>query len=175
MLVQKQEPGRRIACGVSRRDVTGSGHFSRGGPGGPEPYVGARPGPAKARLPACKPPFAVYAVAQYNDSVSTSLPVERSPETFFFAIPQPCNAQHDYLLLGSTRPTRTSTVAFLATLCLAHRYSSQLTNSVVRLARMANLPLWKTATSCFLNIVKEIAPQINALGSSMIYIDDYGY
>jgi len=48
MLVQKQEPGRRIACGVSRRDVTGSGHFSRGGPGGPEPYVGARPGQGSA-------------------------------------------------------------------------------------------------------------------------------
>ena len=35
-------------------------------------------------------------------------------------------------------------------------------------------PLWKTATSCFLNIVKEIGPQINVLGSSMIffYFDD---
>jgi hypothetical protein len=34
-------------------------------------------------------------------------------------------------------------------------------------------PLWKTATSCFLNIVEEIGPQINVLGSSMIfYFDD---
>jgi len=37
-----------------------------------------------------------------------------------------------------------------------------------------DLPLWKTATSCFLNVVKEIGPQINVLGSSMIYVDDYG-
>jgi hypothetical protein len=37
-----------------------------------------------------------------------------------------------------------------------------------------DLPLWKTATSCFLDIVKEIGPQINVLGSSMIYRDDYG-
>lgn len=35
-------------------------------------------------------------------------------------------------------------------------------------------PLWKTATSCFLNIVREIAPQINVLGSSMIHFDVYG-
>ena len=27
-------------------------------------------------------------------------------------------------------------------------------------------PLWKTATSCFLKIVKEVGPRINALGSS---------
>jgi hypothetical protein len=37
-----------------------------------------------------------------------------------------------------------------------------------------DLPLWKTATSCFLNIVKENRPQINVLGSSMIYFDIYG-
>jgi hypothetical protein len=37
-----------------------------------------------------------------------------------------------------------------------------------------DLPLWKTATSCFLNIVKEIGPKINVLGSGMIYFDDYG-
>jgi hypothetical protein len=36
-----------------------------------------------------------------------------------------------------------------------------------------DLPLW-TATSCFLNILKEIGPWINVLGSSMIYFDDYG-
>ena len=30
-------------------------------------------------------------------------------------------------------------------------------------------PLWKTATSCFLKVVKEIGPQINVLGSSMVY------
>jgi len=37
-----------------------------------------------------------------------------------------------------------------------------------------DLPLWKTATSCFLKIVKEIGPQIDGLGSSMVYFDDYG-
>ena len=37
-----------------------------------------------------------------------------------------------------------------------------------------DLPLWKTATSCFLNIAK-IKPRINVLGSSMIYFDDFGY
>ena len=37
-----------------------------------------------------------------------------------------------------------------------------------------DLPLWKTTTSCFLNIAK-IKPQINVLGSSMIYFDDCGY
>lgn len=33
-----------------------------------------------------------------------------------------------------------------------------------------DLPLWKTATTCFLKIVKEIGPQIDALGSSMIWM-----
>jgi hypothetical protein len=37
-----------------------------------------------------------------------------------------------------------------------------------------DLPPWKTAMSCFLNIVKEIGPQINVLGLSMFYFDDYG-
>ena len=31
-------------------------------------------------------------------------------------------------------------------------------------------PLWKTATSCFLKIVKKIGPQIDVLGSSMVVI-----
>ena len=31
-------------------------------------------------------------------------------------------------------------------------------------------PLWKTATTCVLKIVKEIGPRINALGSSMILL-----
>jgi len=35
-----------------------------------------------------------------------------------------------------------------------------------------DLPLWKTATSCFLKIVKEIGPQIDVLGSSMVHFDD---
>ena len=35
-----------------------------------------------------------------------------------------------------------------------------------------DLPLWKTATTCFLTIVKEIGPRINVLGSSMIHFDD---
>ena len=33
-----------------------------------------------------------------------------------------------------------------------------------------DLPLWKTATTCFLKVVKEIGPQINVLASSMIGI-----
>jgi hypothetical protein len=31
-------------------------------------------------------------------------------------------------------------------------------------------PLWKTATICFLKVVKEIGPQINILGSSMAFV-----
>lgn len=31
-------------------------------------------------------------------------------------------------------------------------------------------PLWKTATTCFLKIVKEIGPQVDVLGSSMVGI-----
>jgi hypothetical protein len=38
-----------------------------------------------------------------------------------------------------------------------------------------DLPLWKTATTCFLTIVKEIGPQIDVLGSSMIIRDTYSY
>ena len=30
-------------------------------------------------------------------------------------------------------------------------------------------PLWKTATTCLLKVVKEIGPQINILGSSMVF------
>jgi hypothetical protein len=30
-------------------------------------------------------------------------------------------------------------------------------------------PLWKTATTCFLKVVKEIGPQIDTLGSSMVF------
>ena len=30
-------------------------------------------------------------------------------------------------------------------------------------------PLWKTATTCFLKVIKEIGPQISILGSSMIF------
>jgi hypothetical protein len=36
-----------------------------------------------------------------------------------------------------------------------------------------DLLLWKIATSCFLSIVKKIGPQIDVLGSSMIYFDNY--
>ena len=35
-----------------------------------------------------------------------------------------------------------------------------------------DVPLWKTATSCFLNVIKEIGPQNNVLGSSVIYFDN---
>jgi hypothetical protein len=38
-----------------------------------------------------------------------------------------------------------------------------------------DLPLWKTATTCFLKIVKEIGPQINVLGPSMIIRNIYLY
>ena len=31
-------------------------------------------------------------------------------------------------------------------------------------------PLWKTATTCFLKVVKEIGPQIDTLGSSMDFL-----
>ena len=34
-------------------------------------------------------------------------------------------------------------------------------------------PLWKTATTCFLKIVKEIGPQVDILGSSMVGIHIY--
>ena len=34
-------------------------------------------------------------------------------------------------------------------------------------------PLWKTATTCFLKIVKEIGSQIDVLGSSMVGILTY--
>ena len=32
-----------------------------------------------------------------------------------------------------------------------------------------DLPLWKTATTCFLKVIKEIGPQIGTLGSSMTF------
>jgi protein MON2 len=32
-----------------------------------------------------------------------------------------------------------------------------------------DLPPWKTATTCFLKVVKEIGPRITTLGSSMIF------
>jgi len=32
-----------------------------------------------------------------------------------------------------------------------------------------DLPLWKTATTCFLKVIKEIGPQISTLSSSMIF------
>jgi hypothetical protein len=35
-----------------------------------------------------------------------------------------------------------------------------------------DLPLWKTATTCFLKVVKEIGPRIGALGSSMFFLFD---
>jgi hypothetical protein len=38
-----------------------------------------------------------------------------------------------------------------------------------------DLPLWKTATTCFLKIVKEIGSQIDVLGSSMTIEDVYPY
>ena len=37
------------------------------------------------------------------------------------------------------------------------------------------LPLWKTATSCFLKIVKEVGPQIDVLGSSKMVRDTCSY
>jgi hypothetical protein len=38
-----------------------------------------------------------------------------------------------------------------------------------------DLPLWKTATTCFLKIAKEIGPQIDVLGSSKMVWDIYSY
>ena len=32
-----------------------------------------------------------------------------------------------------------------------------------------DLPLWKTATTCVLKVVKEIGPRVNALGSGMVF------